>query len=90
MSKEVIYKELSYKIVGLLFETHKILGRYRNEKQFGDYFEKLLQRDSIMHAREYRLEDQQYGQNKVRCIADFVIDDKIILQILKENGLLES
>lgn len=39
---KVVYKELSYKINGLLFKVHKDLGRYRNEKQYGDYFEQLL------------------------------------------------
>lgn len=39
---KVIYKELSYKINGLLFKAHKDLGRYRNEKQCADYFEQLL------------------------------------------------
>ena len=38
-----VHKELSYKIVGLLFQAHADLGRFRNEKQCGDYFEKLLQ-----------------------------------------------
>lgn len=29
---KVLHKELSYKINGLLFVTHRELGRYRDEK----------------------------------------------------------
>ena len=71
---KVVHKELSYQITGLLFETHKTLGRFRNEKQYADYFEKLLKQEGIKYVREYKFEDQQYGQNKIRCICDFIVD----------------
>ena len=74
---KVVYKELSYKINGLLFKVHKELGCYRNEKQYGDYFENLLIKDEVKYVREYRFEDHQYSQGKVRCICDFIIEDKI-------------
>ena len=60
---KILYKELSYKINGLLFETHKALGRFRNEKQCADYFERLLKRENIKYAREYRFVDHQYWEN---------------------------
>lgn len=44
-NKNIIYPELSYKITGLLFEIHRELGKYRNEKQYADYFENLLKRE---------------------------------------------
>lgn len=78
--EKVIHKELSYKITGLLFKAHKELGKYRNEKQYSDYFEELLKQEKINHVREHRFEDHQYGGGKVRCICDFIIEDKIILE----------
>ena len=51
---KVIYKELSYKINGLLFKAHKDLGRYRNEKQYADYFEQLLKDIRIEYIREFK------------------------------------
>lgn len=78
--EKILYKNESYKINGLLFKTHKVLGRFKNEKQYADYFETLLRRDNLKYVREYRFEDQSFGQNKVRCICDFIIDDKIILE----------
>jgi GxxExxY protein len=83
--EKVVYKELSYKITGLLFEAHKELGHFRNEKQYADCFEKLLQREGIKYKREYRFEDKQYNKNEARCICDFIIEDKIILEFKTIN-----
>jgi len=86
---KILYKELSYEINRLLFETHNTLSRFRNEKQYADFFEELLKREKIKYVREYRFEDQQYGQDKVRCICDFIIDDKIILEF-KTKSFIEK
>lgn len=85
--EKVIHKELSYKITGLLFKTHKELGKYRNEKQYADYFEELLKQGGIKYVREYRFEDFQYGKGNVRCICDFIVDDKIILEFKSKDYL---
>jgi len=45
----LIYRDLSYKITGLLFEVHNELGRYRNEKQYADKFEEILKREKIKY-----------------------------------------
>lgn len=49
---KILHKDLSYKINGLLFKTHKELGQFRNEKQYADYFESLLKREGIKYERE--------------------------------------
>ena len=77
-------------MTGLLFKTHKDLGHYRNEKQYADYFEKLLKDQEIKFAREYSFLDQQYGQNKIRCICDFIIEDKIILEFKAKNFITKE
>jgi GxxExxY protein len=87
---KVIYKELSYKITGLLFKTHQELGMYRNEKQYSDYFEELLKKENIKYEREYRFEDINYGQNKIRCVCDFIIDGKIILEFKAKNFITKE
>ncbi len=89
MSK-VAHKELSYKITGLLFKTHKELGRFRNEKQYADYFEKLLIEEKIKYVREHKFEDHQYGQSKVRCICDFIIEDKVIIEFKAKNYITKE
>ncbi|MDD5290514.1 MAG: GxxExxY protein [Patescibacteria group bacterium] len=88
--EKVAHKELSYKITGLLFKTHKELDRFRNEKQYADYFEELLKQAGIKYVREYKFEDQQYGQGRVRCICDFIIDDKVILEFKAKNFITKE
>ena len=78
--RKIIYPKLSYKITGLLYETHNRLGRYRNEKQYGDYFEELLKREKIKYQREKSLPPSFKGENKRRNIPDFIIEDKIIIE----------
>ena len=46
---KILYKDLSYKLNGLLFEMHKELGHFRNEKQYSDYYEILLKIDYIQN-----------------------------------------
>lgn len=87
---KIVYKELSYKINGLLYKVHRELGSFRNEKQYGDHFEKLLIENDIKYIREYRFNDGQYGIGKIRCICDFIIEDKIILEFKTVDYLLKK
>lgn len=77
---KIIHKDLSYKINGLLFDVHRKLGHFRNEKQYGDYFEKLLLENNIKYVREFRFNDHQFGRDVVRCICDFIVEDKIVIE----------
>ncbi|MBI1975317.1 MAG: GxxExxY protein [Parcubacteria group bacterium] len=75
---EIIHKELSFEINGLLFNTHNELGRFCREKQYADFFEGLLKRTGIRYIREKALSVngvQNVYTNKV----DFVIEDKILI-----------
>lgn len=79
MKEEIIYKDLSYKIVGLCYETHNALGRFRNEKQYADFFEQLLIKENIGYQREYFLPASFEGENKIRNKVDFIIEDCAII-----------
>ena len=87
---KVIHKELSYKINGLLFQVHKDLGRYRNEKQYSDYFERLLKENSYKYIREYKFTDDQQGIGKIRCICDFIIEDKVVIEFKAKDHITKE
>ncbi|PIR92182.1 GxxExxY protein [Candidatus Falkowbacteria bacterium CG10_big_fil_rev_8_21_14_0_10_44_15] len=80
MRQELIYKDLSYTIAGLLFEVHNELGRYCNEKQCADLFEGKLKEHGIAYEREKILPkfftEENFGRNRI----DFIIEDKIIIE----------
>ncbi|MDP3800204.1 MAG: GxxExxY protein [bacterium] len=70
---KIIYKELSYKINGILFKVHNELERFCREKQYSDAIESLLKDAKINYIRE--------KETSLKNIPDFVIDNKIILEI---------
>lgn len=71
---KVVYPELSYKIVGILFEAHKELGSYAREKQYGDFIEKRFKESDLPYKRELAI-------SHTGNILDFLVDDKIILEL---------
>jgi len=88
--EKLIYPELSYEINGILFEVHNDLGRFCNELQYGDAIEKLLKEKNVKYSREQILEksfdSEKAGRNKV----DFLIEDKIILEIKAKRFIVKD
>ncbi len=80
MKQELVYKELSYEITGLLFEVHNELGRYCNEKQCGDLFEKKLKEKGYRYGREKIIPKSFAGEKFSRNRVDFIIEGKIIVE----------
>ncbi|MBU2082243.1 GxxExxY protein [Patescibacteria group bacterium] len=78
--QDLIYKELSFKIVGLLYTVHNELGRNCNEKQYGDKLEELLKSNGILYERELVIPPSFPSEAKGRNKADFIVDDKIVLE----------
>ncbi len=72
--EKVFYPELSYCLTGILFSVHNNLGQFAREKQYGDLIEQKFIESKIKFERECRIGDS--GN-----IADFIIDNKIILEI---------
>lgn len=82
----IIYKELSYKINGLLFNTHNFLGRFCREKQYVDYFTALLEKEKISHVREKVINNSIMGGN----IPDIIVDGKIIIEFKAKPFILKE
>jgi len=70
---KLIHPELSYKITGVLFAVHNELGRFRNEKEYGDAIETHLKKFNIGYEREKKID--------IRNTVDFLIENKVILEI---------
>ena len=70
----IIYPELSYVVVGILFSVHNQLGQYAREKQYCDLIELKFKEISMPCKRECRIG----GSNN---IVDFIVDNKIILEV---------
>ncbi|MDQ5928528.1 MAG: hypothetical protein QG594_302 [Bacteroidota bacterium] len=86
--QEILYKDESYKIMGILFEVHRNLGGGFSEIVYKDAIEYELQEKNIPYERE-----KEYFVNYKNVIlnhkfyADFVLFDKIILEIKSSENL---
>ena len=88
MKHELIYPKLSYEINGVLFDVHNELGRYCNEKQYGDLIESKLKERGMNFEREKFLPESFEGEKANRHRIDFLIDNQIILE-LKAKRIIE-
>ena len=81
--QKLIYPELSYLITGICFNVHNQLGRFSREKQYCDLIEAKLIELKIPYQREYSVTDTG---NRV----DFLIDNKIVLEIKAKSLILKE
>lgn len=78
---KLIYADLTYEINGILFSVHNELGRFCNEMQYSDAIENRLKGLNIIYKREEIIPPSFEGETKGRNKVDFIIEDKIILEI---------
>ncbi|WP_396186226.1 GxxExxY protein [Flavobacterium sp.] len=80
--EEYIYKDENYIIVGILFDVHKNLGKGFSEIVYKDAIEYELQQQNIPYQREKEFSVNYKDTTlKHKFYADFVVYDKIILEI---------
>ena len=79
---ELVYKEESYKIVGICMEVHNYLGPGFLEIVYKDSLEYEFKKQGIVYTRE---KEYVVSYKDIllthRFYADFVVMDKIILEI---------
>lgn len=82
---KVVYPELSYKIVGILFDVWREIGYSHKEKYIQSAIESALQNNNIVFKRELK-SDLKFKDDKIGTyFLDFLIDNKIVLEIKKRN-----
>jgi len=88
--EKVIYPELSYKIVGILFDVWKEIGYSHKEKYIQSAIESALKKSDIPFERELRA-DLKFKDDKIgEYFLDFLIDNKIVLEIKKRDYFSKS
>lgn len=86
----IVHKELSYIINGILFEVHNELGRFASEKQICDAIEIRLKQYNLPYRREFVLPSAHVGERVGRHRVDFIIEDKIILEVKMRRQLRQE
>ena len=82
---KVIYKELSYKIVGILFEVYNDLGYGYQEKYYERAVRECFKEANINFENQVmynvKFKDAEIG----KYFLDFLVEDKIVLELKKGN-----
>lgn len=78
---EFLYKELSYKIIGLAMEVHRELGTGFLEKVYENALMLLLEENNIKAIQQEAIKIYFRGKIIGDYIADIIVDDKIILEL---------
>jgi GxxExxY protein len=85
------YQEETYKIIGIAMEIHRELGKGFSEIVYKDAYEYEFKQNGIFYERE-----KEYAVNYKGTIlphkfyADFVVFDKIILEVKSKKGMVEE
>ena len=81
MVKDLLYKELAYKLQGIIFEVYKILGSGFKESVYQNALEEEFVKQNCLYKREPTLTIKYKGKLVGYYRPDFVIDDKIIIEL---------
>ena len=81
----------SYMLIGIAMEIHWILGKGFLEIVYKDAFELELESRGILYEREKEY-NVTYKNNILphKFYADFVIENKIILELKSKKGIIED
>ncbi|MEK9186485.1 MAG: GxxExxY protein [Patescibacteria group bacterium] len=86
-NKKIIHPELSYTLMGILFDVQTQLGSKYLEKHYQRAVETKLKEVGIPYKREASV-DLKFGNEFLgKFILDFIIDNKIVLELKKTPKL---
>lgn len=78
---KIIQKELSYKVMGILFSVHNQLGNRYQEKYYQRAIEVGLREEKLNFKKELKV-DLFYNKKIIgKYFLDFLIEDRVILEI---------
>ncbi len=80
---KIVYKKLSYEIVGILFEVYNELGYGYQERHYEKAIKSHFQEKKIKYIRQAPYQISVKGKIIGRYYFDFLVEDKIILEIKK-------
>jgi GxxExxY protein len=81
MKNNLIYPELSYKIIGIAFKVFNKLGYGHQEKYFQRAMALEFDKEGIEYEREKEIELLYDNQNIGRYFLDFIVERKILLEL---------
>lgn len=85
VNSKILYKDLSYEIVGALFDAFKSLGSSYHEKYCQRAVELYLTKRNVSFRREVPVKISIEAELIGKHFLDFLINDSVVLEIKKGN-----
>jgi len=89
MEEKIIYKTLSYKIVGLAIQVWKELGYGFLEKVYENALMILLQENRIEARQQVPIKVNFHGKVVGDYIADILVENQIILELKAQEKIAD-
>lgn len=83
---DLIYKDLTYKIIGVLFEVYNKLGYGYQEKYYQKAIAALLKKRNVKFREQIYVPLMFNSKRIGKYFLDFLIEDKIVLEIKKSGN----
>ena len=81
MEEKIIYKDLSYQIVGLAIQVRRELGYGFLEKVYENALMVLLEENNIRAEQQVPIKVNFHGRVIGNYVADILVEDSIILEL---------
>lgn len=88
--KDILYPELSYQLVGILFKVHNSLGHNYLERYYQSAIAEKLREAKLQFNEQVEVKLTIDRKEVAKGFIDFVVDDKIILEIKRGERFLKQ
>lgn len=88
--KDILYPELSYQIVGILFEVSNSLGPGYQERYYQRAISTLLRETGMRVQEQVPVKIILKGTEVAKGFVDFVVEDKVAIEIKKGERFLKQ
>lgn len=88
--KDLLYPDLSYQIIGVLFEVQRTLGHRYHERYYQRAIADAFRSAGMTFREQVPVVVTADNRRIARGMADFVIDGKVVLEIKKGERFLKQ
>ncbi len=88
-SKEIVYKDLSYKITGIAMEVFNTLGSGFLERVYENAMMTLFRKEGINVQQQAPVKVHFHGEVVGDYFADILVDDRIILELKTVEKIID-
>ncbi|TVM04146.1 MAG: GxxExxY protein [Candidatus Brocadia sp. WS118] len=87
---KILYKDLSYKIVGLAMQVHNKLGYGFLEKVYENALMVLFRREGVQSKQQAPITVYFEGEVVGDYYADILVEEEIILELKSSEGIIDA